>query len=68
MAYSKGSCTWMPMAYLGYSMAASSSVQPFGLAFGLGAGLACVGALRFFAPGRRRALGCPDRGKTKCLG
>ena len=59
VAYSKGSCTRVLMAYSGYRAAASSSVQLFGLAFGLGAGLACAGALRFFASGRRRALGCP---------
>ena len=53
----------MPMAYSGYRAAASSSDQLFGLAFGLGAGLAFAGALRFFAPGRRRALGGPRLGR-----
>ena len=50
VADSKGSCTPVPMAYSGYRAAASSSVQLFDLAFGLGPGLACAGALRFFAP------------------
>ena len=39
VAYSKGSCTWVPMAYSGYRAAASSLVQLFALALGLGAGL-----------------------------
>ena len=55
VAYSKGSCIRVPMAYSGYRAAASFSVKLFGLAFGLGAGLACAGALRLFAPGRLRA-------------
>ena len=50
VAYSKGSCTRVPMAYSGYRAAASSLVQLFDLALGLGAGLACAGALRFCAP------------------
>ena len=62
MAYTKGSCTRVRMAYSGYRAAASSSVQLFGLAFGLEAGLAWAGALRFFEPGRRRALGYPRWG------
>ena len=37
VACSKGSCTRAPMAYSGYRAAASSSVQLFGLAFGLSA-------------------------------
>ena len=57
MAHSKGSCTRVPIAYSGYTVAASSLVQFFGL--GLGAGLACAGALRFFATWRRRILGRP---------
>ena len=57
VAYSKDSCTRVPMAYSGYRAAASSAVHSFGWAFGLGVGLACLGALRFFAPSRRRALG-----------
>ena len=59
VAYSKGSCTRVPMASSGYRAAASFSVQLFSLTFGLGVGLTCAGALRFFAPGRRLALGCP---------
>ena len=59
VAYSKNSCTRVAMAYSGYRAAASSSVQLFGLAFGFGAGLTCAGALRFFAPRQRRAMGCP---------
>ena len=50
VAYPKGSCTRAPMAYSGYRAAAFSSVQLFGLDFDLGAGLACVRTLRFFAP------------------
>ena len=57
VAYSKGSCTRAPMAYSGYRAAASSSVQQFAFNFYLVAGLACRGALRFFAPWRRRVLG-----------
>ena len=59
MEYLKGSCTQAPMGYSGYRAAASSLVQCFGFGFGLGASLACVGALRFFIPWRRRALGRP---------
>ena len=62
VGYSKGSCTRVPVAYSGYRAAASSLVQLFGLALGFGAGLACVGALRFCAPWRRRAAGCPRWG------
>ena len=58
VAYSKGSCTQVPMAYSGYRAAASSLVQLFDLALGLGAGLACAGASRLCAPWRRRAAGC----------
>ena len=51
VGYSKGSSTRVLMAYSGYRAAASSLVQLSGLALGFGAGLACVGALRFCAPG-----------------
>ena len=57
VAFSKGSCTRVPMVFSGYRAAAPSAVRLFGLAGGLAAGLACVGAFRFFAPWRRRALG-----------
>ena len=46
----------------GYRAVASSSVQLFNLALGLGAGLAFAAASRFFAPWQRRALGCPHLG------
>ena len=57
VAFWKGSCTRVLMAYSLYRAAASSLVQFFGL--GLGARLACAGALRFFAPWLRRVLTRP---------
>ena len=54
MAFSKGSCTRVPMANSGYRAAASSLVQLCSLSF--------VRALRFLASWRPRAFGRPCRG------